>query len=81
LRQIKGAAHWFRKRCASATEARTIAATKRSVEQRLVETARESGADLLVAGAYSHSRVRELVFGGFTSEVLTACDLPILLLH
>ena len=23
----------------------------------------------------------ELVFGGFTREVLTACDLPILLLH
>lgn len=64
-----------------ATEARTIAATERSVEQRLVEAARESGADLLVAGAYSHSRVRELVFGGFTREVLIACGLPVFLLH
>ena len=43
--------------------------------------AQELGADLLVAGAYTHSRVHELVFGGFTRELLKACPLPVLLLH
>jgi nucleotide-binding universal stress UspA family protein len=35
-------------------------------------------ADLLVMGAYSHSRLRELVFGGVTRAMLN--DLPILTL-
>jgi len=47
----------------------------------LVNKAKELGADLIVSGAYSHSRARELVFGGFTRALLTDCDLPVLLLH
>jgi nucleotide-binding universal stress UspA family protein len=47
----------------------------------IVEKAKEWGADLLVAGAYSHSRMRELVFGGFTRAVLSGCALPVLLVH
>jgi nucleotide-binding universal stress UspA family protein len=53
----------------------------RPVEHAMLQTARESGADLIVMGAYSHSRFRELVFGGFTRHVLQGCDLPVLLLH
>jgi nucleotide-binding universal stress UspA family protein len=30
----------------------------------------EYGADLLVAGAYGHARLREWVFGGFTHDLL-----------
>jgi nucleotide-binding universal stress UspA family protein len=47
----------------------------------LIQAAHEFGADLLIMGAYSHSRFRELVFGGVTRQVLLACDLPVLLLH
>jgi nucleotide-binding universal stress UspA family protein len=47
----------------------------------LTKKAKDLGADLVVSGAYSHSRMRELVFGGFTRALLTACDLPVLLLH
>jgi nucleotide-binding universal stress UspA family protein len=36
-------------------------------------------ADLVVMGAYSHSRMRELIFGGCTQSVLEACLLPVLL--
>ena len=36
-------------------------------------------ADLVVMGAYSHSRVRELIFGGCTQSVLEAGRLPVLL--
>ena len=39
------------------------------------------GADLLVMGAYTHSRLRELVFGGVTAHVLRACRIPTLLAH
>lgn len=47
----------------------------------LVAKAKELGADLLVSGAYSHSRTRELVFGGFTRDLLKGCELPVLLVH
>jgi nucleotide-binding universal stress UspA family protein len=40
-----------------------------------------SGADMLVMGAYTHSRLRELVFGGVTAHVLRACRIPTLLAH
>ena len=41
--------------------------------------AAEIGADLLVMGAYSHSRLREAVFGGATRDVLDRARLPVLL--
>ena len=36
------------------------------------------GADLLVMGAYGHTRLRELVFGGATRDVLKKAVLPVL---
>jgi nucleotide-binding universal stress UspA family protein len=39
------------------------------------------GAAWLVMGAYSHSRVREALFGGVTRAMLTACSLPLVLGH
>jgi nucleotide-binding universal stress UspA family protein len=47
----------------------------------LIQKAKELGANLVVSGAYSHSRVRELIFGGFTRSLLLACEMPVLLLH
>jgi nucleotide-binding universal stress UspA family protein len=41
----------------------------------------DSGADLLVMGAYGHSRLRELVFGGATRTVLRAMTAPTLISH
>jgi nucleotide-binding universal stress UspA family protein len=34
-----------------------------------------------VTGAYGHSRIRELIFGGVTEALLDGADLPILLAH
>ena len=39
------------------------------------------GADLLVMGGYSHSRLREVVFGGFTRHTLTVSTVPVLMAH
>jgi len=48
----------------------------------LVRSAVELGCDLLVMGAYGHSRFREMVLGGVTRGVLDApADLPILMAH
>lgn len=46
---------------------------------QLLELAGRHGADLLVMGAYGHSRLRELVLGGATRHVLTHAELPVLL--
>ena len=37
------------------------------------------GADLLVMGAYSHSRLHEWMFGGVTRTVLYEAGLPVLM--
>lgn len=47
--------------------------------QVLCEQAAQCGADLLVMGAYGHSRLREMVFGGATRHVLTHATTPVLL--
>jgi nucleotide-binding universal stress UspA family protein len=44
----------------------------------LLEAAAAEGADLLVMGAYGHSRLREIVLGGATREVLRQADIPVL---
>lgn len=62
-------------------EAHTIAPTSQSIAEALVTAARAKGTDLLVMGAYSRSRVRELVFGGVTRDVLKGCAMPVLLQH
>jgi nucleotide-binding universal stress UspA family protein len=41
----------------------------------------QSAAALLVMGAYTHSRVRELIFGGVTAHTLRDCRIPTLLAH
>jgi nucleotide-binding universal stress UspA family protein len=38
-------------------------------------------ADLLVVGAYGHSRLREFVLGGVTRRLLREMTLPVLMSH
>ncbi len=52
-----------------------------SMSATLLAAAGEAGADMMVMGAYTHSRLRELVFGGVTYEVLAAADMPVLMAH
>lgn len=47
----------------------------------MLEAAGASGDTLLVMGGYSHSRWREMVFGGFTQHILRGADLPVLMAH
>lgn len=52
-----------------------------SMGDQLLAEAGKAGADLLVMGAYGHSRLRELVLGGATRGVLSHGDLPVLMVH
>jgi nucleotide-binding universal stress UspA family protein len=49
----------------------------REVGAGLLGAARDFGADLLVMGAYSHSRLRQLILGGVTRHVLENADIPV----
>jgi len=53
----------------------------RSVPDAILETAKNGNADLLVMGAYGHSRMRETIFGGFTQRILRGAAIPVLLFH
>ena len=48
---------------------------------RLLKTAVEIGADLLVAGAFGHPRLQEFVFGGATRTFLTAAAPSMFISH
>jgi len=39
----------------------------------------ETGADLLIMGAYGHSRIRTLIIGSTTTEMVRACKIPVML--
>ncbi|WP_197467667.1 universal stress protein [Stenotrophomonas sp. DDT-1] len=47
----------------------------------ILSHAEQSGADLIVAGAYGRSRASEYVFGGVTRTLLRSSPLPVLLSH
>lgn len=45
----------------------------------LLRAAKEFNCDLLSMGAYSHSRLRQLILGGVTRHVLEFADLPVMM--
>jgi nucleotide-binding universal stress UspA family protein len=51
------------------------------VGEVLLSRAADLGADLLVMGAYGHSRARELLLGGATRSLLRSMTLPVLMSH
>lgn len=52
-----------------------------SVGDLLLSRAADLGADLIVMGAYGHSRVREIVLGGATRTILQHMTVPVLMSH
>jgi len=47
----------------------------------LCRHARDVDADLLVMGAYGHSRFREAILGGATRNMLERTDVPVFMAH
>lgn len=53
----------------------------RPIADVVLDEARRISADLLIMGAYGHTRLREQVFGGATRDMLTGSESPILVAH
>jgi nucleotide-binding universal stress UspA family protein len=53
----------------------------RSVGEAILDEAKEFNADLIVKGAYTHSRLRQLVFGGATRHLLHNTPIPLFMAH
>lgn len=75
---------------AMAWAGRTLAAAGFAADLRLVAGTAEStiaqqiaddGIGLLVMGAYGHSRIRTMIVGSTTTQVLRSCPVPVLLLR
>jgi nucleotide-binding universal stress UspA family protein len=60
---------------------RTSIAGELSVGDEILSRLADMGADLLVMGAYGHSRMREMVFGGVTRHISRHMTVPVLFSH
>ena len=52
-----------------------------AVSDTILTQVAELDADLLVMGAYSHSRFREIILGGVTRDILRDMNVPVLMAH
>jgi nucleotide-binding universal stress UspA family protein len=59
----------------------TITKRDGSIGQAVLEFAETWDTDLLVKGAFTHSRLRQFIFGGATREILESAVVPTLLCH
>lgn len=62
-------------------EAQQLIAKELSVADALLSHLVDEDRDLLVMGAYGHSRLRELVLGGVTRQIFEQMTVPVLMSH
>ncbi|MDR3421900.1 MAG: universal stress protein [Xanthobacteraceae bacterium] len=64
-----------------AAEPITVAAGKTNAGDAILAKAAALGCDLIVKGAYTQSRLRQMIFGGTTRHILANAELPVLMAH
>ncbi|CAN0028329.1 unnamed protein product [Phaeothamnion confervicola] len=64
-----------------ATMSHTRPAAKGGAGEAILAEGRKIGADLILKGAYTQSRLRQMIFGGATQHILQAADVPVILSH
>ena len=57
----------------------TVGLEGRTTGEAILAAARSFGSDLLVKGAYTQSRLRQMIFGGATRHILAHATLPVLM--
>ncbi|MFA7429458.1 MAG: universal stress protein [Rhodospirillaceae bacterium] len=62
-------------------EIRRVTPSGSAVGAALLKACGDVNGDLLVMGAYTHSRLRQLILGGVTRHVLDHAEMPVLLSH
>jgi nucleotide-binding universal stress UspA family protein len=55
--------------------------TQKPAGRSILDCAKALGADLLLKGGYTQSRLRQMVFGGTTSLILTEAEIPVFMAH
>lgn len=53
----------------------------RETGEAVLDAAKAEGCDLLVKGAFTRNRLRQMIFGGATSHIMEHADLPVLMAH
>jgi len=53
----------------------------RSTGEAVLAAAKTEGCDLLVKGAFTRHRLRQMIFGGATSHIMEHAELPVLMAH
>ncbi|MDB3954051.1 universal stress protein [Alphaproteobacteria bacterium] len=61
------------------TDYKHVDRSKESPGKVFLDEAKEIGADLLVKGAYTQSRIRQMIFGGATDYILWNSEIPVLM--
>lgn len=64
-----------------ATETYVKPVSKGGAGEAILAEARKIGADLILKGAYTQSRLKQMIFGGATQHILQASDIPVILSH
>jgi nucleotide-binding universal stress UspA family protein len=59
----------------------TVAPGSRTTGEAMLGEAQRLGADLMIKGAYTQSRLRQMIFGGATSHILDATEIPVFMAH
>ena len=60
---------------------RVTAAASDNTIARVVKLVEEAQFDMLVMGAYGHSRIRSLIIGSTTTAMIRACKVPVVLMR
>jgi nucleotide-binding universal stress UspA family protein len=81
ISRVKDVVGWLSRHGVSASERIPEIDESRKAAIQLDEIADVVGAGLIVAGAYGHSRLRELILGGMTQHLLTRSTRCVLLSH
>jgi nucleotide-binding universal stress UspA family protein len=63
------------------SEPMTVTPRGRSTGETILANAASLGCDLLIKGAYTQSRLRQMIFGGATRHILANATLPVLMAH
>jgi nucleotide-binding universal stress UspA family protein len=64
-----------------AADGMSVGLDGRNTGEAVLAAAKAQGCDLLVKGAYTQSRLRQMIFGGATSHILANAELPVLMAH
>jgi nucleotide-binding universal stress UspA family protein len=69
----------YLKRNGIVAEPKRVELDGRSTGEAILATAKYLDCDLLIKGAYTQSRLRQMIFGGATQHIMAKATMPVLL--